>query len=212
MLPIADTMNRITNHPQQGAIRAQLARNVVLEKLDEAAMRELEPHLTIVDSRKGEHLLLQGTTEMEQYFLLDGVMKRVVTNASGKEMILRFTRAGDMETSYAAWRLHTPAPYSIVAVTKARVAKLPLPQWVGFMEHNPQLKSVFELEVMRHMSDIMGHIITLHLLDAPGRVRRFQRKLPQFEEVLPKKELASYLNLCAETLSRLSHRGKIQLK
>jgi CRP-like cAMP-binding protein len=175
-------------------------------------MRELEPHLTIVDSRKGEHLLLQGTTEMEQYFLLDGVMKRVVTNASGKEMILRFTRAGDMETSYAAWRLHTPAPYSIVAVTKARVAKLPLPQWVGFMEHNPQLKSVFELEVMRHMSDIMGHIITLHLLDAPGRVRRFQRKLPQFEEVLPKKELASYLNLCAETLSRLSHRGKIQLK
>jgi CRP-like cAMP-binding protein len=205
-------MNRIANHPQKGAIRAQLARNVVLEQLGAAAMGELEPLLTIVDSRKGEHLLLQGTKEMEQYFLLDGVMKRVVTNASGKEMILRFTRAGDMETSYAAWRLRTPAPYSIVAVTKARVAKLPLTQWVGFMEQNPQLKSVFELEVMRHMSDIMGHIITLHLLDAPGRVQRFQRKLPQFEEVLPKKELASYLNLCAETLSRLSHRGKIHLK
>jgi CRP-like cAMP-binding protein len=99
-----------------------------------------------------------------------------------------------------------------VAVTKVRVAKLPLQQWAGFMDEHPQLKSCFELEVMRHMSDIMGHIITLHLLDAPGRVRRFQRKLPQFEELLPKKELASYLNLCAETLSRLSHRGKIQLK
>jgi len=43
-------------------------------------------------------------------------------------------------------------------------------------------------------------------------VRRFQRKLPQFSDVLPKKELASYLNLCAETLSRLSHSGKIHLK
>jgi CRP-like cAMP-binding protein len=205
-------MNRIANHPQQGVIRAQLARNVVLENLGKAAMAELESHLSIVDCRKGDHLLLQGTKEMEQYFLLDGVMKRVVTNASGKEMILRFTRAGDMETSYAAWRLSTPAPYSIVAVTKTRVAKLPMPQWVDFVEHNPKLKLVFELEVMRHMSDIMGHIITLHLLDAPGRVRRFQRKLPQFEEVLPKKELASYLNLCAETLSRLRHRGKIHLK
>ncbi|SPJ15639.1 hypothetical protein SBBP2_1680001 [Burkholderiales bacterium] len=30
--------------------------------------------------------------------------------------------------------------------------------------------------------------------------------------MLPKKELASYLNLCAETLSRLSHSGKVQLK
>ena len=212
MLSTRNIMNRIATHPQQGAIRALLAHNVVLEGLDAAAMVELEPQLTIVDSRKGDLLLLQGTKEMEQYFLLDGVMKRVVSNASGKEMILRFTRAGDMETSYAAWRLQAPAPYSIVAVTKARVAKLPMPHWVAFMEEHPQLKSIFELEVMRHMSDIMGHIITLHLLDAPGRVRRFQRKLPQFEEVLPKKELASYLNLCAETLSRLSHRGKIHLK
>jgi len=205
-------MNRIAGHPQEGALRAELARNLVLDGLDEIAMRELDPFLTIVDARKGDHLLLQGTKDMEQYFLLDGVMKRVVTNAAGKEMILRFTRAGDMETSYAAWRLGTPAPYSIVAVTKARVAKLPLVQWAAFMERHSQLKSVFELEVMRHMSDIMGHIITLHLLDAPGRVQRFQRKLPQFEELLPKKELASYLNLCAETLSRLSHRGKIRLK
>jgi CRP-like cAMP-binding protein len=205
-------MQHVETHPQQEMIRTQLARNVVLARLDEASMRELEPQLCIVDCRKGDHLLLQGTREMEQYFLLEGVMKRVVTNASGKEMILRFTRAGEMETSYAAWRLHTPAPYSIVAVTRARVAKLPLAHWVAFLERDAQLKSAFELEVMRHMSDIMGHIITLHLLDAPGRVQRFQRKMPQLEEVLPKKELASYLNLCAETLSRLSHRGKIHLK
>lgn len=206
------TMSRIASHPQRDVIRAQLSRNTVLEELTPGAATELESHLTIVECRKGEHLLLQGTQEMEQYFLLEGVMKRVVTNPSGKEMILRFTRDGDMETSYAAWRLGTPAPYSITAVTKARVAKLPLPQWVDFLEAHPAVKSVFEFEVMRHMSDIMAHIITLHLLDAPGRVQRFQRKLPQFSEMLPKKELASYLNLCAETLSRLSHRGKIHLK
>jgi len=205
-------MNRIANHPQREMIRAQLAHNCVLEALPAEATAELESHLTIVDCRKGEHLLLQGTQDMEQYFLLEGVMKRVVANSAGKEMILRFTREGDMETSYAAWRLQTPAPYSITAVTKARVAKLPLAQWVDFMERHPKAKEVFEFEVMRHMSDIMGHIITLHLLDAPGRVRRFQRKLPQFSDVLPKKELASYLNLCAETLSRLSHSGKIHLK
>jgi CRP-like cAMP-binding protein len=205
-------MCRVANHPQRDLIRTQLAHNRVLESLPAEAAAELESHLSVVECRKGEHLLLQGTEDMEQYFLLEGVMKRVVANPAGKEMILRFTREGDMETSYAAWRLQTPAPYSITAVTKARVAKLPLSQWVDFMERHPQIKAVFEFEVMRLMSDIMGHIITLHLLDAPGRVRRFQRKLPQFSEVLPKKELASYLNLCAETLSRLSHSGKIHLK
>ncbi len=58
------------------------------------------------------------------------------------------------------------------------------------------------------MSEIMAHTITLHLLDAPGRVRRFERKHPDLVERIPKKELAAYLNLSAETLSRLKQRGK----
>ena len=46
-------------------------------------------------------------------------------------MILRFAAETEMDTSYAAWRLRTPVPYSIVAVTKVRTAELPMPQWVG---------------------------------------------------------------------------------
>src|SRR3974390_1950200 len=161
-------MSRIENHPQRDAIRAQLAQCIVLKDLSPQDTQALESLLTIVDVRKGDHLLMQGTQEMEQYFLLEGVMKRVVTNPAGKEMILRFTREGDMETSYAAWKLGTPAPYSITAVTRARIAKLPLAHWVAFLEQRPQLKSAFEYEVMRLMSEIMAHIITLHLLDAPG--------------------------------------------
>jgi DNA-binding Xre family transcriptional regulator len=47
------------------------------------------------------------------------------------------------------------------------------------------------------------------LLDAPGRVHRFVRKNPEMFERIPKKELASYLNMSPETLSRLKHQGKI---
>jgi uncharacterized protein YdcH (DUF465 family) len=62
---------------------------------------------------------------------------------------------------------------------------------------------------MHHMSEIMAHTITLHLLDAPGRFKRFIRKHADLFDRIPKKELASYLNLSAETLSRLKQRGKI---
>jgi CRP-like cAMP-binding protein len=146
---------------------------------------------------------------MEQYFVLGGILKRVVTNAEAKEMILRFSGERDMETSYAAWRMNTPTPYSIVCVTKARVAKLPMPQWVEFIGRHATMKETFEYEVMRLMSEVMAHTITLHLLDAPGRVHRFERKHPELAERIPKKELAAYLNLSAETLSRLKQRGKI---
>ena len=199
----------IANHPERNIIRAQLAQNIVLKEMLDGEREELEPHLLVVDCAKGDSLLDQGVHDMEQYFVLDGVLKRVVANADAKEMILRFADEHDIETSYAAWRLNTPTPYSIVCLTKARVAKLPMPTWVAFMDRHPKFKATFEHEVMRLMSEIMAHTITLHLLDAPGRVRRFMRKHPELEERIPKKELAAYLNLSAETLSRLKQRGKI---
>jgi CRP-like cAMP-binding protein len=199
----------IANHPERNIIRAQLAQNIVLKEMLDGEREELEPHLLVVDCAKGESLLDQGVHDMEQYFVLDGVLKRVVANAEAKEMILRFADEHDIETSYAAWRLNTPTPYSIVCLTKARVAKLPMPTWVAFMDRHPKFKATFEHEVMRLMSEIMAHTITLHLLDAPGRVRRFMRKHPELAERIPKKELAAYLNLSAETLSRLKQRGKI---
>ena len=202
-------MSNIESHPERNVIRVQLLRNLVLKGMTTAQMAELEPLLVVVDCQKGEALLHQGVHEMEQYFVLDGILKRVVSNQEAKEMILRFAEEGQIETSYAAWRLGTPTPYSIVSVTRSRVAKLPLREWVAFMERHPGLKQAFEYEVMHLMSEVMAHTITLHLLDAPGRVKRFTRKHADLAERIPKKELASYLNLSAETLSRLKQRGKI---
>jgi len=202
-------MSLLANHPERAEIVAQLHRNIVLRRLPADAFSELEPLLSVVDYRKADVLLTQGAHDMEQYFVIDGVLKRVVSSQDGKEMILRFAKEDDMDTSYAAWRLRAPAPYSIRAVTKARVAKLPLPHWAEFLEAHPDLKEDFEYEVMFLMSEVMAHTITLHLLDAPGRVHRFVRKHPDLAERVPKKELASYLNLSAETLSRLKHAGKI---
>ncbi len=203
------TPTSIETHAERNVIRVQLKQNIVLKEMTDAERSALEPHLLVVDCNKGDTLLHQGVHDMEQYFVLDGLLKRVVTNADAKEMILRFAEARDIETSYAAWRLNTPTPYSIVCVTKARVAKLPMPVWVAFMDQHPKFKQAFEYEVMHLMSEIMAHTITLHLLDAPGRVHRFERKHPELAERIPKKELAAYLNLSAETLSRLKQRGKI---
>ena len=202
-------MTTLRDHPERNVIRLLLRQNVVLQGLDDDDFAELEPHLVIVDGHKGDFLLYQGVREMEQYFIVDGILKRVVSNKEGKEMILRFADEREMETSYAAWRLGTPTPYGIVCVTKARVARLPLEQWVAFLDKRPEAKNLFEYSVMRGMSEIMAHTITLHLLDAPGRLHRFLRKHPRLVDRIPGKELAAYLNLSAETLSRLRHSDKV---
>jgi CRP-like cAMP-binding protein len=199
----------IAEHSERNIIRLQLAQNSVLKLLPKPALAELEPQLVVQDCAKSDCLVQQGDHDMAQVFILDGILKRVVSSPSAKEMILRFAAERDFETSYAAWRLHTPTPYSIITVTKARIAMLPMPDWVAFMQSRPEVKAAFEYQLMGLMSEVMAHTITLHLLDAPGRVHRFMRKHTELADRLPKKELAAYLNISPETLSRLKARGKI---
>jgi len=199
-------LNSIDSHPQRSSIRLQLRRNLALRDMSAAQWEALEPLLAIADYRKADRLVRQGDEEMAQVFVLEGMLKRVVTNPQGREMILRFAAEREMDTSYAAWRLRTPVPYSIVAVTKVRTAELPLAQWVEFIDRHVEIKARFEYEVMKLMSEVMAHTITLHLLDAPGRVLRFERKHPELAGRIPKKELAAYLNLSPETLSRLKQK------
>ena len=196
----------LANHPQRNSIRLQLKRNEMLRRITAPQWAELEPLLTVADYNKGDPLVRQGDEQMQQFFILDGMLKRVVSNPEGREMILRFAAETEMDTSYAAWRLRTPVPYSIVAVTKVRTAELPLAAWAEFIDRHAEIKVRFEYEVMKLMSEVMAHTITLHLLDAPGRVSRFQRKHPELVGRIPKKELAAYLNLTPETLSRLKQK------
>ncbi|MDB5808207.1 MAG: hypothetical protein JWN94_329 [Betaproteobacteria bacterium] len=202
-------MPLLAHHPEAKIVRLQLRQNLVLRAMTPAQWDEFEPLLDITDYAKGALLENQGDSSMQQYFILDGILKRVVSTPAGKEMILRFAAETEIDTSYAAWRLKTPIPYSIRAVTRVRTARLSMEDWSAFMERHSSMKSGFEFEVMKLMSEVMAHTITLHLLDAPGRVARFMRKHAALVERLPKKELAAYLNLSPETLSRLKKRGKI---
>ncbi len=202
-------MTLIAGHPEKNIIRVQLLQNCLLKSLTPEQMTELEPLMDITDHPKGDCLTHQGGTNFEVIFVLDGILKRSVTDQQAKEMILRFTSERYLEATYTSWKFSKPTPFSVITVTKARIARVPMPQWVAFIESHQDFKEKFEREVMRIMSSIMSHTISLHLLDASGRIHRFTRKHPDLFKRMPKKELASYLNLSPETLSRLKHQGKI---
>ena len=76
-------MTSLSSHPQRNSIRLQLRSNSVLQGLSPAQWTELEPLLNVADYRKGDAVVRQGDEQMEQLFILEGMLKRVVSNPQG---------------------------------------------------------------------------------------------------------------------------------
>ena len=69
---------------------------------------------------------------------------------------------------------------------------------------------MFQDRVVALGQTLVEHAVDLLLLDASARVDAFLRRYPQLVERLVQKDLASHLNLSAETLCRLSRRAEVR--
>src|SRR5207247_8757164 len=100
-------MTSLATHPEGNSIRLQLRQNLLLQGISAPQWAELEPLLAVADYRKGDPLVRQGDEEMEQFFIVEGMLKRVVSNPQGREMMLRFAAEAEWETVDAARRRRT---------------------------------------------------------------------------------------------------------
>jgi CRP-like cAMP-binding protein len=201
----------LSEHPLRNTIRLQLKSHPLLAPLGEPALSELLGLLVIEEGNRGERLLDQGSRELRHYFVIEGLLKRVVTSAEGREMTLHFAGEGDMETCYDAWRQQAGAGFAIVCAKRALVASLAMDEWCDFMRRHPAAQHAFQERLLRVGAAIVDHAVALLLLDAPSRVHQFSFRHPELVERLPQKDVASHLNLSPETLCRLTRRHRPQV-
>lgn len=207
--PTLDRMQyTLSTHPSRNSIRLQLKSHRLLAGLGEAALEELFGRLAVEEFQRGERLLAQGSRELRHWFVVEGLVKRVVTSAQGREMTLHFAGEGEMETCYEAWRQHAGSGFAVVCARRAVVASLPMDEWCAFMRRHPRAEQAFQENMLQLGSALVDHAVALLMLDAPGRVHQFSCRHPDLVQRLSQKDVASHLNLSPETLCRLTRRSR----
>jgi CRP-like cAMP-binding protein len=202
----------LPKHPLRNTIGRQLKSHPLLAGLDEAAHAELAELLSVHECPRGERLLEQGSRDLHQFFVIEGLLKRVVSSAQGREMTLRFAGEDDMETCYDAWGQQAGNGFALVCAKRTVVVSLHMGDWCAFMDEHPDVRQRFHERLVQLGAAMVEHAVGLLLLDAPSRVHQFSSKHPDLADRLPHKDLASYLNLTAETFCRLTrpHRRSLQ--
>jgi CRP-like cAMP-binding protein len=199
-------------HPLRNSLRLQLKSHPLLASIDDVSCAELFAQVEVHEGARGERLLEQGGRELRHFFVLDGLLKRVVTSPEGREMTLHFAGKGEMESCFEAWRQGGSAGFAVVCARRSLVASLPMEAWYDFLERHPAARRQFHEQMVLLGAAIVEHAVALLLLDAPSRLTRFSFRHPELIDKLPQKDVASHLNLSAETLCRLTKRHRAQLQ
>ncbi|RYY38940.1 MAG: Crp/Fnr family transcriptional regulator [Chitinophagaceae bacterium] len=153
--------------------------------------------------RKRQYLLQEGDVCRNEYFVTSGCLRAYTIDAKGGEHVLQFAVEdwwiGDMNS----FLTQTPARLAIDALEDSEVLYLDKAAWETLLERVPKFDRFFRLLLQRAFVALQERVVASMSDSAEERYRRFRDRFPQLEQRVPQRQIASYLGIKPESLSRI---------
>lgn len=152
--------------------------------------------------KKGEFLFSQGDNVDYTYFVVKGLLKLIFEDISGKEHILSFAMEDWWESDYSAFYNSSKASMSLKCLEDSEILCINLQNLNNLCKEIPGIEHFFLLKANGGHIASQQRIISLLSSDAKERYFQFIKRYPLLQQRLSKTQIASYLGVSRETLSR----------
>lgn len=167
---------------------------------------ELKQHLFSILEKttveKGTLLLKEGELCSKAYYLEEG-LARGFYNINGKELTSWFVSEGDILTSLSAFIKQERGRENIEVLEKSVLYSVTYEEWENIFELFPEFNKFGHLLMQRYYINLEKHALSLQFDTATERYEKFIQKQGHIQLRVPLKNLASYLGVSKETLSRI---------
>jgi CRP/FNR family transcriptional regulator, anaerobic regulatory protein len=161
-----------------------------------------EEKMELVELSKKAFLLKEGETENYVYFVVEGVF-RLYLIKNNKEICVEFAFSNQLMSSYLSLKFNKPSILNIQALADSKVLRLHRDQMNQFndLSKNSErfTRQTLELLYCQKLHREMTFLTT----SAEERYRKLLQKQPEMEKVIAVKDLATYLGIHPESLSRI---------
>lgn len=190
-------------------ILKNIARHV---ELSTEEVNDFTAILQVKKYRKRQYLVQAGDPCRYEYFINAGCVRQYYVNEQGQEHIVSFAVEDWWISDMYGFVTGQPSLTNIDALEDTEVVLFDKAAFDDILLRIPKLERFFRIILQRSMITQQQRIMENISLSAEDRYCKFAERYPHLEQRLPQKQIASYLGITPESLSRIRRQRMENLK
>lgn len=177
-----------------------IASRVKIDDQDKAFIRQ---YYTLRKLKKKEMLFQQGEHCQLEAFVISGSFRIFYVDSKGMEHVLYFAFpdwwVGDMASFYSG----DTAVLNAQALEESFVLTIDPKNKENLFAKVPSLERLFRIITQKHLTVVQKRLLLSYSASAAERYQELLKRSPGIEQLVPQHQIASYLGILPESLSRL---------
>lgn len=154
--------------------------------------------------RKGQFIFHEGEYLTKNFFLCRGLVKLVYNDSDAREHIVSFAMEDWWETDFEAFYTQKKTTMSLICLEDTDVLFITYDDYKHLCNALPKIEHFFLEKAYFGFIAAQKRILSALTLNTAERYRQLIERYPNLIQRVPKSQLAAYLGVSRETLSRIS--------
>lgn len=154
--------------------------------------------------KKGQFLFQEEENLSMHYFICKGLLKLVYTDSDAREHIIGFAMEDWWESDFEAFYTQQKTTMSLICLENSDVLYITLEDYKKLCSSLPKIEHFFLEKAYFGFIAAQKRIISTLTSNTKERYEQLIERYPNLVQRVPKSQLAAYLGVSRETLSRLA--------
>jgi CRP-like cAMP-binding protein len=175
--------------------------------LTEEEKQTVLSHFSTRSFRKHQYILQEGDITRHETFVVRGLTRTYEVDNKGQEHVVQFGLEDWWVGDLYSFLTETPSNYNIDCLEDTEVRQITKQGLETLYREVPKLERHFRIMIQNAYIASVRRVASTLIKDAAERYHEFVSKYPQIEQRVPNHQIASYLGITPQSLSRI--RGRI---
>lgn len=174
--------------------------------LSETELEIIAADIPIQDFKKGTILLRQGEVPEKCYFVLKGCVRQFAVDEDGRETTFNFFTEEQGVTIFNQHTLDKASKYSLSCLEDCILVVGDLSTEQQMYDKHTELETMTRKMIEENMGEVHDNFATFIAFRPEERYKALLEKRPDLIDRVPQHQLASFLGITPESLSRIKKR------